>query len=175
MLKACRELLDYCRANMAHAEKEALHVLFLDRQNVLIADEVQQTGTIDHTPVYPREVIKRALDHGASAIVLAHNHPSGDSTPSQSDIEMTHEVRDAGEKLGITLHDHLVIGKRGPRKLQEAGAPVTAFHFGRRAIGRQCRNPLPSDVSVFTISSIARITRIPTAFPSRSPASSHRH
>ncbi len=121
LLSSWRKLLDYCRASMAHAEKEELRVLFLDRQNVLIADEVQQIGTIDHTPVYPREVIKRALDHGASAIVLAHNHPSGEPTPSQSDIEMTHEVRDAGEKLGITLHDHLVIGKRGNASFKKLG------------------------------------------------------
>ena len=121
LLSSWRKLLDYCRASMAHAEKEELRVLFLDRRNVLIADEVQQTGTIDHTPVYPREVIKRALDHGASGIVLAHNHPSGDPTPSQGDIEMTHEVRDAGEKLGITLHDHLVIGKRGHASFKKLG------------------------------------------------------
>jgi DNA repair protein RadC len=121
LLSSWGKLLDYCRASMAHAEKEELRVLFLDRQNVLIADEVQQIGTIDHTPLYPREVIKRALDHGASAIVLAHNHPSGDPTPSQSDIEMTNEVRDAGEKLGITLHDHFIIGKRGHASLKKLG------------------------------------------------------
>ena len=121
LLSSGRKLLDYCRASMAHAEKEELRVLFLDQQNVLIADEVQQTGTIDHTPVYPREVIKRALDHGASGIVLAHNHPSGDPTPSESDIEMTLEVRDAGEKLGITLHDHLIIGKQGHASFKSLG------------------------------------------------------
>ena len=121
LLSSWRKLLDYCRASMAHAQKEELRVLFLDQQNVLIADEVQQAGTIDHTPVYPREVIKRALDHGASGIVLAHNHPSGDPTPSESDIEMTLEVRDAGEKLGITLHDHLIIGKRGHASFKSLG------------------------------------------------------
>jgi DNA repair protein RadC len=88
-----------------------LRVLFLDRKNVLIADEVQQQGTVDHTPLYPREVVKRALDLNASAIILVHNHPSGDPTPSRGDIDMTKRVQDAAEKLGIVLHDHVVIGK----------------------------------------------------------------
>lgn len=104
-------LLDYCQAAMAHLKTEQFRVLFLDRKNVLIADEVQQDGTIDHTPVYPREVVKRALELGASAVILVHNHPSGDATPSRADIEMTKRVADAGRTLGISVHDHLVIGK----------------------------------------------------------------
>ena len=110
VISSWQKLLDYCRAGMAFAKKEEFRVLFLDRKNVLIADEVQHTGTVDHTPVYPREVIKRALDLGASAIIMVHNHPSGDPTPSKGDVEMTKEVREAGEKLGIALHDHLIIG-----------------------------------------------------------------
>ena len=103
-------LLDYCQASMAYHEKELFRILFLDRKNKLIADEIQQEGTVDHTPVYPREVIKRALELGASAIILVHNHPSGDPTPSKSDIEMTQRILDAGKPVGVTIHDHLVIG-----------------------------------------------------------------
>jgi len=106
-------VLDYCRASMAFAEKEQFRILFLDRRNQLIADEVQQEGTVDHTPVYPREVIKRALELSASAIVLVHNHPSGDPTPSIADIDMTRRIIEAGEKLGVTIHDHIVIGRGG--------------------------------------------------------------
>ncbi len=105
------QLLDYCKAAMGYEKIEQLRVLFLDRKNILIADEVQQTGTVDHTPLYPREVVKRALDLNASAIILVHNHPSGDPAPSRGDIDMTKEVQDAAGKLGITLHDHVVIGK----------------------------------------------------------------
>ncbi len=105
------ELLDYCFAAMAHNAIEQFRILFLDRQNVLIADEVQQTGTVDHTPVYPREVVKRALALNASAIILVHNHPSGDPTPSRDDIEMTKQIIDTAKPLGVTVHDHLVIGK----------------------------------------------------------------
>jgi DNA repair protein RadC len=104
-------LLDYCSASMAHNAIEQFRILFLDRQNVLIADEVQQTGTIDHTPVYPREVVKRALALNASSIILVHNHPSGDPTPSRADIEMTKKVVETAKPLGIEIHDHLVIGK----------------------------------------------------------------
>ena len=104
-------LLDYCFAAMAHNSIEQFRILFLDRQNVLIADEVQQTGTIDHTPVYPREVVKRALALNASAIILVHNHPSGDPTPSRDDITMTQQIIDTAKPLGISVHDHLVIGK----------------------------------------------------------------
>lgn len=103
-------LLDYCQASMAHHEKEIFRILFLDRKNKIIADEVQQEGTIDHTPVYPREVVKRALELGASAIILVHNHPSGDPTPSKADIQMTRKILDAGQPVGVSVHDHLVIG-----------------------------------------------------------------
>ncbi len=104
-------LLAYCRMAMAHAKTEQFRLLFLDRKNALIADELQQRGTVDHTPVYTREVVKRALDLGASAIIMVHNHPSGDPTPSKADILMTREVREAAEKLGIVLHDHVIIGR----------------------------------------------------------------
>ncbi|MEP0564528.1 MAG: DNA repair protein RadC [Paracoccaceae bacterium] len=104
-------LLDYCRTTMAHRDTEQFRVLYLDRKNVLIADEEQAKGTIDHVPVYPREVIKRALSLNASAIILVHNHPSGDPSPSQSDIAMTKEIERAANALSITLHDHLIIGK----------------------------------------------------------------
>ena len=104
-------LLDYCSASMAHHPIEQFRILFLDRQNVLIADEVQQTGTIDHTPVYPREVVKRALTLNASSMILVHNHPSGDPTPSSADIEMTKRIVETAKPLGIQVHDHLVIGK----------------------------------------------------------------
>ncbi len=104
-------LLEYCQTTMAHQETEVFHVLFLDRKNVLIADEAQARGTVDHVPVYPREVVKRALELNASALILVHNHPSGDPTPSQADIDMTRQIQAAAEALNITLHDHLVIGK----------------------------------------------------------------
>ncbi len=104
-------LLDYCHTTMAHRETELFRVFYLDRKNVLIADEEQASGTVDHVPVYPREVVKRALEHNASALILVHNHPSGDPTPSHSDIDMTRQVQVAAEALGITLHDHIIIGK----------------------------------------------------------------
>ncbi|SMX33799.1 RadC family protein [Maliponia aquimaris] len=104
-------LLEYCQTAMAHRETEQFRILFLDRKNVLIADEAQARGTVDHVPVYPREVVKRALELNASAFILVHNHPSGDPTPSQADIDMTLQIQQAADALGITLHDHLVIGK----------------------------------------------------------------
>jgi DNA repair protein RadC len=106
-------LIDYCAAAMARAQKEEFRVLFLDRKNVLIADEVQSTGTVDHTPVYPREIVKRALEHAATALILVHNHPSGDPTPSRADITMTRDVADAARALGIVVHDHLIVGRSG--------------------------------------------------------------
>ncbi len=102
-------LLEYCQASMGYNREEQFRILFLDRKNQLIADEVQQTGTVDHTPVYPREVVKRALDLGASAIIMVHNHPSGDPTPSKADIQITRDVRDAVKAVDIALHDHLVV------------------------------------------------------------------
>ena len=113
VLSSWSQVIDYCRAAMAFEQREQFRILFLDKKNALIADEVQQTGTVDHTPVYPREVVKRALDLSATAIVLVHNHPSGDPTPSRADIEMTKEIVEAGKRLGITVHDHIIIGKKG--------------------------------------------------------------
>ena len=104
-------VLDYCHTTMAHRETEQFRVLYLDRKNTLIADEEQARGTVDHVPVYPREVAKRALEVNASALILVHNHPSGDPTPSQSDIDMTARIDAACQALGLTLHDHLIIGK----------------------------------------------------------------
>ncbi len=116
-----QQLLDYCHAALAHEKTEQFRILFLDRKNVLIADEIQQRGTIDHTPVYPREVVKRALDLGAAALILVHNHPSGDPKPSRDDIEMTREIRKASEALGIAIHDHLVIGRKGHASFRSLG------------------------------------------------------
>ena len=111
VLSSWDALLDYCHSSMAHRETEQFRILFLDRKNTLIADEEQAKGTVDHVPVYPREVVKRALELNASALILVHNHPSGDPTPSQADISMTMQVQDACKVLGLTLHDHLIIGK----------------------------------------------------------------
>lgn len=104
-------LLDYCHTTMAHRETEQFRVIYLDRKNVVIGDEEQGKGTVDHVPVYPREVAKRALELNASALILVHNHPSGDPTPSQADIDMTQQIFAAYSALGLTLHDHLIIGK----------------------------------------------------------------
>jgi DNA repair protein RadC len=113
LLSSWEQVLDYCRAAMAFEEREQFRILFLDKKNALIADEVQQTGTVDHTPVYPREVIRRALELSSTAIILAHNHPSGDPTPSRADIEMTRTIVETGKPLGIAVHDHIIIGKKG--------------------------------------------------------------
>jgi DNA repair protein RadC len=114
-------LLDYCHTTMAHRETEQFRILFLDRKNILVADEEQARGTVDHVPVYPREVVKRALELNASALILVHNHPSGDPTPSQADIDMTARVRDACAALGITLHDHLIVGKEAEVSFRSLG------------------------------------------------------
>lgn len=111
VLSSWDALLDYCRSAMAHRETEQFRVLYLDRKNVLIADEEQAKGTVDHVPVYPREVIKRALEINASALILVHNHPSGDPTPSDQDIRLTGIIAEGAEVMGIVLHDHLIIGK----------------------------------------------------------------
>jgi DNA repair protein RadC len=116
-----QQLIDYCHAALAHEKTEQFRILFLDRKNVLIADEVQQRGTIDHTPVYPREVVKRALTLNAAALILVHNHPSGDPKPSRDDIEMTREIKAASEALGISIHDHLVIGRKGHASFRSLG------------------------------------------------------
>jgi DNA repair protein RadC len=120
-LSSWTALLDYCTAAMARAQNEEFRVLFLDRKNILIADEVQNRGTVDHTPVYPREIIKRALELSASSIILVHNHPSGDPTPSKADIAMTREVAGAAKALGIAVHDHLVIGRGGHASFKSLG------------------------------------------------------
>ena len=103
---------------MAFAEKEQFRLLFLDKRNALIADEVQQSGTVDHTPVYPREVVKRALELSASAVILVHNHPSGDPTPSSTDIKMTRDIIEVAKPLGITVHDHIIVGREGHASLK---------------------------------------------------------
>lgn len=113
ILSSWTALIDYCRSAMAFEDIEQFRVLFLDKRNRLIADEVQQTGTVDHTPVYPREVIKRALEHSATALILVHNHPSGDPTPSAADVQMTRQIHDIAKPMGISLHDHVVIGRNG--------------------------------------------------------------
>ena len=113
VLGSFSELIDYCRAAMARAEREEFRILFLNKRNMVIADEVQGRGTIDHTPVYPREVVRRALELGASAIILAHNHPSGDCTPSTADIRMTQEIVATAKSMGIAVHDHIIVGRDG--------------------------------------------------------------
>jgi len=121
VLSSWAALIDYCAAAMARSSNEEFRVLFLDRKNMLLADEVQSTGTIDHTPVYPREIVKRALELGASALILVHNHPSGDPTPSRADIEMTRDVVDAAKALKITVHDHVIVGRSGHSSFKALG------------------------------------------------------
>lgn len=112
-LHSWSQLIDYCRTSMAYKNHEQFRILFLDKKNYLIADEIQGEGTIDHTPVYIREIIKRTLELSASSIILVHNHPSGDVTPSSADITMTKAIVEAAEKLNITVHDHLIVGRDG--------------------------------------------------------------
>ncbi len=121
ILSSWARVMEYCYAAMAHEKREQFRLLFLNKKNELIADEVQQTGTIDHTPVYPREIIKRALEHGASALILLHNHPSGDPTPSEDDLKMTKEIIDAGRTFSITVHDHVIIGRKGLFSMRNKG------------------------------------------------------
>ena len=118
VLSSWSNVIDYCRTTMAFAEKEQFRVLFLDKRNQLIVDEVQQTGTVDHTPVYPREVVKRALELSATALILVHNHPSGDPTPSGADIEMTRTIVEVAKPLGIAVHDHIIVGRDGHASLK---------------------------------------------------------
>ncbi len=117
-LSSWTAVLDYCRTTMAFADKEQFRIIFLDKRNQIIADEVQQTGTVDHTPVYPREVVKRALELSATAIILVHNHPSGDPTPSRADIQMTQAIVEIAKPLGISVHDHIIVGKEGHASLK---------------------------------------------------------
>ena len=114
-------LLTYCHTVMAHRETEQFRILFLDTKNTLIADEEQAKGTIDHVPVYPREVVKRALELNSASLILVHNHPSGDPTPSEADIKMTIQITDAAETLGISVHDHLIIGKSKELSFRASG------------------------------------------------------
>ena len=118
VLSSWSSVLDYCRTVMAFESKEHFRILFLDKGNHLIADEQQQTGTVDHTPVYPREVVKRALELSATAVILVHNHPSGDPTPSRADIDMTKAIIEVARPLGIAVHDHLIVGKDGHASLK---------------------------------------------------------
>jgi DNA repair protein RadC len=113
VLSSWSQVLDYCRTAQAFADKEQLRVLFLDKRNQLIADELSQVGTVDHTPVYPREVVKRALELSATAIIIVHNHPSGDPTPSRADVQMTQAIVEIAKPLGISVHDHIIVGKEG--------------------------------------------------------------
>jgi DNA repair protein RadC len=113
VLTSWTAVLDYCRAAMGFEAREQFRILFLDKKNRLIADEVQQQGTVDHTPVYVREVVKRALEHSASAIILVHNHPSGDPAPSRADIDMTLQIVAAARPLGVAIHDHIIVGRQG--------------------------------------------------------------
>jgi DNA repair protein RadC len=118
VLSSWSAVLDYCRTAMAFADKEQFRLLFLDKRNGLIADEVQQSGTVDHTPVYPREVVKRALELSATAVILVHNHPSGDPSPSATDVKMTRDIIDVAQPLGITVHDHIIVGRDGHASLK---------------------------------------------------------
>lgn len=121
LLSSWTALLEYCHAAMAYEKNEMFRILFLDHKNVLIADETQQQGTVDHTPVYPREVMKRAMNLSASAIILVHNHPGGDPTPSRADIEMTKQIIEAGRPLKIAVHDHIVIGRGKTTSFRQLG------------------------------------------------------
>jgi DNA repair protein RadC len=118
VLSSWNAVLDYCRTAMAFAEREQFRLLFLDKRNTLIADEVQQSGTVDHTPVYPREVVKRALELSATALILVHNHPSGDPTPSSADVKMTKDIIAVAQPLGIAIHDHIIVGRDGHASLK---------------------------------------------------------
>jgi DNA repair protein RadC len=121
VLSSWSSVIDYCRLAMAFAEREQFRILFLDKKNALIADEVQQTGTVDHTPVYPREVMRRALELSATALILVHNHPSGDPTPSGADMRMTRELVDIAKPLGIAIHDHIIVGRDGHASFKGLG------------------------------------------------------
>src|SRR5512135_426755 len=113
VLSSWSQVLDYCRASMGFKTKEQFRILFLDKRNQIIADEVQQTGTVDHTPVYVREVVKRALELSSTAVILVHNHPGGDPTPSHADIDMTKRIIEVARGLGIEVHDHIIVGRDG--------------------------------------------------------------
>ena len=120
-LSSWSALMTYCKTAMAHAETEQFRILFLDRKNILVADEPQARGTVDHVPVYPREIVKRALELNASALILVHNHPSGDPTPSRADIDMTQRVEAAAKAVGLVIHDHVVIGRERDASFRALG------------------------------------------------------
>ena len=121
ILNSWSRLLDYCAATMAHETRESFRILFLNKKNELMADEIQQTGTVDHTPAYPREIMKRALELGSTAMILCHNHPSGDPSPSQADIDMTRAITAAGQTFGIVIHDHIIVSKKGTSSFKTMG------------------------------------------------------
>jgi DNA repair protein RadC len=121
VLNSWDKLIEYCTAHIAHGKVEEFHILFLDRKNVLMKHERQQRGTVDHTPVYTREVVKRALELQASALILVHNHPSGDPTPSKADITVTRDIVKAAAPLGVIVHDHLIIGRGRHASLRDLG------------------------------------------------------
>jgi len=121
VLSSWAALMDYCKTAMAHRDTEQFRILFLDRKNVLIADEEQAKGTVDHVPVYPREVVKRGLELNASALILVHNHPSGDPTPSRADIEMTRRIEQAAKAVGLVIHDHVVVGNERDASFRSLG------------------------------------------------------
>lgn len=121
VLSSWASVVDYCRASMGYEPREQFRILFLDKKNNLIADEVQQEGTVDHTPVYVREVVRRALEHSATAIILVHNHPSGDPTPSRADVDLTKLIVTAAKPLGVVIHDHIIVGRQGHASLKGLG------------------------------------------------------
>jgi len=121
ILNSWKKLMDYCHVSMAYEKREQFRVLYLNKKNELMAEEIQQIGTVDHTPVYPREILKGALDKGATAVILVHNHPSGDSMPSNADIEMTKEIVKAASSMGIVVHDHVIISKEGTTSFKSLG------------------------------------------------------
>jgi len=121
VLSSFEAVIDYCRLSMGFEEREQFRVLFLDRKNNLLTDEVQQKGTVDHAPVYPREVARRSIELNATAVILVHNHPSGDPTPSRADIAMTKEIVAAAKAVGVTVHDHIVIARDSHASLRALG------------------------------------------------------
>ena len=121
VLNSWNKLVDYLQATMAREQREHFRLMFLNKKNELIADEIQQSGTVDHTPAYPREIMKRALELGATALILAHNHPSGDPTPSKADIEMTNMIIEAGKPFSIVIHDHIIVSRNGTNSLRNMG------------------------------------------------------
>ncbi len=121
ILNSWSKLIDYCRSTMAFEIRESFRIIYLNKKNELLVDEIQQTGTVDHTPAYPREIMKRALEIGATALILVHNHPSGDPKPSQADIDMTREIVQAAKTFNITVHDHIIIARKGHTSLKNEG------------------------------------------------------